>query len=168
MVVQINLIYRPDIVQETASGSLFSTMARSKQQCSQIRRILRPSATAPEWSGHRPVASHSGARKLRPSLTRHLTTPKGQRHNTQNEKEIRRLRDTDKPAIPKGPFDRMVRELTRDLLVDLKWSTNAMAALHEASEDHIVTVMGHANEAARSNGRKTITKKDFELVKDLA
>lgn len=82
-------------------------------------------------------------------------------------KLTKRLRDP--RDIRKLSFQRVVRDLTcaASKRKDLRFGGDALLALHEAAERHIVNFMAKVNHAATHCGRVTIQLKDVELVKIL-
>ncbi len=72
-----------------------------------------------------------------------------------------------KPCIRKRPFRRLVRELSQDLLSDVRWQAGALAALQEASEAYLVHLFEDSQLLAIAAGRVTLQTKDLDLARRL-
>ena len=79
-------------------------------------------------------------------------------------KEIRKYQKSTHLLIRKLPFQRLVREISQDLKTDLRWQSNAIFALQEASEAMLVHLFEDANLCAIHAKRVTIMKKDMQLA----
>jgi histone H3 len=82
-------------------------------------------------------------------------------------REIRKYQKSTEPIIPRAPFQRLIKEIAHDLQGDLRFQKNAVDALREAAEMHIVRMFEKANLAAIHAKRITIMQKDVELVRKL-
>ena len=80
--------------------------------------------------------------------------------------EIRELRKETKLLIPKLPFLRLVKEVTKDVSHkdDLRWQAEAIMALQESSKFYIIGRILDANLCAIHSERVTIMPKDFHLT----
>lgn len=52
--------------------------------------------------------------------------------------EIKKYQKSTKPLLPKAPFDRLVREVCQDVKAALAFRKDALLALQEAAEAHLV------------------------------
>ncbi|XP_077217494.1 uncharacterized protein LOC143851880 [Tasmannia lanceolata] len=101
----------------------------------------------------------SGRRKTR----RHRYRP-----GTKALQEIRKFQKSWKLLIPGAPFIRCVRELTGFFSREVnRWTAEALVALQEAAEAHLVNLFEDAMICAIHAKRVTIMKKDFELARRL-
>lgn len=66
--------------------------------------------------------------------------------------------------IPKQSFQKLVREIAQDIKSDLRFEVQAIAALQEAAESHLVAVFQDANIGAIHNGRETVRLKDMRFA----
>jgi histone H3/H4 len=66
-------------------------------------------------------------------------------------REIRRYQKSTELLIPKLPFSRLVREITQEISVSLRFQSGAMEALQEAAEAYLV------NEFERKSNFTTTT-----------
>ncbi|CAD6908651.1 unnamed protein product [Tilletia controversa] len=82
-------------------------------------------------------------------------------------REIRKYQKTTELCIRKLPFQRLVREISQDIKTDLRFQSGAIAALQEASEAYLVSVLSDANLAAIHAKRVTIKPKDLALARRL-
>jgi histone H3 len=84
-------------------------------------------------------------------------------------REIRRFQKTTELLIWKAPFQRLVREITQDMIKnkDLRFQSLAVLALHEASEAYMVGMFEDTNLAALHAKRVTIMPRDMILARRL-
>ena len=74
----------------------------------------------------------------------------------------------------KGPFSKLVREITQDVtnppshLNNINWLTaTSMLVYQEASEDHLIHVLEDTNLCAIHTKRVTIMPKDMQLARSI-
>ena len=67
--------------------------------------------------------------------------------------------------IPKLPFQRLVREIACEINPHLRFQSQALIALQEASEAYIVGIMEDTNLCAIHAKRVTIMVKDLRLAR---
>ena len=65
----------------------------------------------------------------------------------------------------KGPFQRLVREITDEFHQGLRFQSNALLALQEASEAYMITLFEDCNLCALHAKRVTIMPKDMALAR---
>ena len=92
------------------------------------------------------------------------------RPGTRSLMEIRKYQKTTDLLIRKAPFARLVREICLDTAVcswgaEIRWQSNAIMALQEASEAYLVKLFEDSNLAAIHAHRVTIQPKDIHLVR---
>ena len=80
-------------------------------------------------------------------------------------REIRKYQKTTELLIRKLPFQRLVREITQDFKTDLRWQSQAVLALQEASEAYLVGLFEDTNLCAIHAKRVTIMPKDIQLAR---
>ncbi|KAG5683702.1 putative histone H3-like 3 [Polypedilum vanderplanki] len=80
-------------------------------------------------------------------------------------KEIRKLQNSTKIAIPRVVFARAVKEILQDSKENFKIQAQALIALQEAAEDYIVNHFEMMNLAAIHAKRVTVMQNDSKLVK---
>ena len=94
--------------------------------------------------------------------------PRRYRPGTVALREIRRYQKTQELLIRRAPFGRLVRELTEDTKAKVtRWTSDAIAALQEASEAYTTTLFEDSNLVAIHAKRVTCMPKDFQLIKAL-
>ncbi|TKR63595.1 hypothetical protein L596_027405 [Steinernema carpocapsae] len=81
--------------------------------------------------------------------------------------EIKTLMNHSRLLIPRASFGRLVRELSQRFARDLRFKMDALAALQEAAEAHLVCIFEDANLCAIHAKRVTIMPKDLHLVRRL-
>lgn len=80
-------------------------------------------------------------------------------------KEIKRLQKSTALQIPKTSFQRVVREISNDFKEDLRWQTQAVMALQDAAESHLVGTFEDSMLAGIHAKRVTLFPKDMQLVR---
>ena len=96
---------------------------------------------------------------------RGVTKPHRYRLGTVALREIRTYQKSTELLIQKGPFSRLVREITNDFKSDARWSSEALAAIQEATEAYAVGLLEDTNLAAIHAKRVTIMPKDMQLAR---
>ena len=81
--------------------------------------------------------------------------------------EIRKYQRSTRLLLRKLPFQRLVRELGCDFMTDLRFSSDAVCALQEATEAYLVGLFEDTNLCAIHAKRVTIEPKDFQLARRL-
>ena len=82
-------------------------------------------------------------------------------------RNIRKYQRSTELLIRKLPFQRLVREITRVIKPDLRFQTNALHALQEASEAHLVRMFEDANRCAMHAHRVTLMVRDIKLARKI-
>ena len=80
-------------------------------------------------------------------------------------REIRKLQKSTELRIRKLPFQRLVREIAQDYKSDLRFQSQAVLALQEASEAYLVGLFEDTNLCAIHAKRVTIMPKDMQLAR---
>ena len=80
-------------------------------------------------------------------------------------REVRKYQKSIKNVLPRAPFQRLVRSIVSDMDHELRFQSQALAALQEASEAYIVGIFEDTNLCAIHAMRKTIMKKDMDLAR---
>ncbi|DBA86025.1 hypothetical protein WJX77_004288 [Trebouxia sp. C0004] len=130
--------------------------------------MVRTKQTARKSSNHfatgRPLAKNPKiVRKTAPStlgIKRTRTRP-----GASALKEIRKFQKSTELLIRRAPFQRLVREMTRDFQTDFRWQVRAVEALQEAAEAYLVGLLEDSNLCAIHAKRVTIMPKDMQLAK---
>lgn len=78
---------------------------------------------------------------------------------------IRKYQKSTELLLRKLPFIRLIREIAQDFKGDLRFNSNALAALQEASEHYMIKLFEDANLCAIHAKRVTIFPKDIELAR---
>ena len=85
-------------------------------------------------------------------------------------REIRKMQKNTNPLIPKKRFVSLVRELAEDvssLPGTIRFTADALNALQEAAEAHVISVFQKANIVAIHSGRTTIMPMDMSIATQL-
>ncbi|CEL95735.1 unnamed protein product [Vitrella brassicaformis CCMP3155] len=80
-------------------------------------------------------------------------------------REIRKHQKSTELLLRKLPFQRLVKELAQDFKTDLRFQSQAVLALQEASEAHMVGLLEDSNLCAIHAKRVTVMPKDIQLAK---
>merc|ERR1719361_1528764 len=67
--------------------------------------------------------------------------------------------------LPRAPFQRLVRKITMDMDHNLRFQSQALQALQEASEAYVVGLFEDTNLCAIHAKRVTVQKKDMDLAR---
>ena len=81
------------------------------------------------------------------------------------QKEIKMRQNTYNLLLRKLPFQRLVREITQDYNTELRYQSNAIMALQEASEAFLVRVFQTCVLIVANAKRVTVMPKDIILTK---
>jgi histone H3 len=80
-------------------------------------------------------------------------------------REIRKYQKNTELLIKKLPFQRLVRELAQEYMTDIRFHSNAILALQEASEAYLVDLFEDANLCCLHAKRVTLSVKDIQLAR---
>ena len=80
-------------------------------------------------------------------------------------REVKKYQKSIANLLPRAPFQRLVRNICSDLDHELRFQSQALAALQEATEAYIVGVFEDTNLCAIHAKRMTIQKKDMDLAR---
>ncbi|KAK4198169.1 putative histone H3-like centromeric protein CSE4 [Triangularia verruculosa] len=127
----------------------------------------------PKRAGRRPGRPSGGGQRNRPSNVQPGDpVPQGRkrryRPGTLALKEIRRYQSNTDLLLLKLPFARLVREIAvncRPMNDELRWQSQAIQALQEASEAFLVHLFEDTNLLAIHAKRVTIMQKDLQLAR---
>ena len=129
-------------------------MARTKQTA---RKQTTPAGKAP-----RKQIGSKAARKSAP-IQGGIKKPHRYRPGTVALREIRKFQKSTDLLIRKLPFQRVVREIAQQFKSDLRFQSQAVLALQEASEAYLVGLFEDTNLCAIHAKRVTIFPKDMQL-----
>lgn len=83
--------------------------------------------------------------------------------------EIRKYQRTTNLLLRKLPFSRLVREILREYFArpgyEFRWQVQAMLALQEAAEAHLIGLFEDANLCAIHAKRVTLMRRDMQLAR---
>ena len=80
-------------------------------------------------------------------------------------REVKKYQKSIKNVLLRAPFQRLCRQICSDMDHELRWQSQALAALQEASEAYIVGLFEDTNLCAIHAMRKTVMKKDMDLAR---
>ena len=99
------------------------------------------------------------------------TVPTRRRKKKASKNAIKEIKNEQKKTtliIPKAPIHRLITEIAKNYKADLRFKSEAYAALHAAAETHLIDVLSRANKCAIHDKRETIQSKDMHLALDLS
>ena len=131
-------------------------MVRAKQTA---RKHVISSAKSP-----RRFLGNKTARKSAP-IARNLKKPHRFRPGTVALREIRKYQKSTELLIRKLPFQRLVREISQNYKSELRFQSQAVLALQEATEAFLVGLFEDTNLCAIHAKRVTIMPKDMQLAR---
>ena len=104
------------------------------------------------------------ARKTSPINT-NVKKPHRYKPGTVALREIRKFQKSTELLIRKLPFQRVVREIAQNYKSDLRFQSQAVLALQEATEAYLVGLFEDTNLCAIHAKRVTIMPKDMQLAR---
>lgn len=90
---------------------------------------------------------------------------KGFKPGTVTLREVKRYQKTVNMLLPRAPFQRLVKEITERMDHKLRFQSQALQALQEATEAYIVGLFEDTNLCAIHAKRVTVQKKDMHLAR---
>ena len=104
------------------------------------------------------------ARKSAPA-TGGVKKPHRYRPGTVALRQIKKAQKGTNMLLRKAPFQRLVRELANNYKEGLRFAGSAVAALQEATESFVVSLLSDTNLCAIHAKRVTIMPKDIQLAR---
>jgi histone H3 len=98
--------------------------------------------------------------------SRSASAPSRRRHRPGSRviSEIKRLQRDTNLLIPKLPFGRVVRDIVREVVGELRFASEALEALQSTVEAYLVGLFEDANLCAMHARRVTIMPRDMRLA----
>ena len=143
----------------SAARSLAPWPRRSRLIAPFARFALPPAISRLPLRAPRKQLATKAARKNAPSAAAGVKKPHRYRPGTVALREIRKYQASTGLLIRKLPFQRVVRELAHEFKTALRFQSNALLALQEASEAYLVGLFEDANLCAIHAKRVTIMPK---------
>ena len=112
----------------------------------------------------RKAIASKAARKSAP-IEMSIKKPRRFRPGTVALREIRKFQKSTELLIRKLPFQRVVREIATEFKAELRFQSQAILALQEATEAYIVSLFEDTNLCAIHAKRVTIMPKDMQLAR---
>jgi histone H3 len=135
---------------------------------SPLVQMARTKQTARKSTGGkapRKQLATKAARKNAPTGPASVKRPHRYRPGTVALREIRAMQKGTDLLIRKMPFQRLVREIAENYKADLRFQSQAILALQEASEAYLVSLFEDTNLCAIHAKRVTIMPKDIQLAR---
>ena len=82
-------------------------------------------------------------------------------------REIRKYQKGTELLLRKAPFQRLVRELASNYKDGLRFQSSAVAAIQEATESYVVSLLSDTNLCAVHSRRGTVMPRDLHLARRL-
>lgn len=134
-------------------------MARTKQTA--LKNVGGKSAKK-TFSSKKRISEHSAIKNENGVV---IKKPHRFRPGTVALREIKKYQKSTELLIRKLPFQRLVREIAADFKLDLRFQSNAIAALQEAAETYLVGLFEDSNLCAIHAKRCTVMAKDIQLAR---
>jgi histone H3 len=129
-------------------------MGRSKETSRSAKKVSKSSGKKAVKSASAGAASgQKKSRRFRPG--------------TVALRQIRKLQKSTDLLLRKAPFQRLVREVATSQKEGLRWAASAVAAVQEATESHLVSLLSDANLCALHGRRVTVFPRDLSLARRL-
>jgi histone H3 len=129
--------------------------------------MARTKQTARKQTGTKAPRKQLGNKAARKSapVSGGVKKPHRYRPGTVALREIRKFQKSTDLLIRKLPFQRLVREIATEYKSDLRFQSQAVLALQEASEAYLVGLFEDTNLCAIHAKRVTIMPKDIQLAR---
>ena len=82
-------------------------------------------------------------------------------------RQVKKLQKSTELLIAKAPFSRLVREIAEGHKAGLRFASSALAAIQEATEAFVISLLSDANLTALHANRVTALPRDLQLVRRL-
>lgn len=127
----------------------------------------RVKKTAHKNTGGKSLQTIKNIRKavLNAADSQGITKKRRYRPGTKALRDIRKYQKSTDLLIRKAPFRRLVQEIAQDFKLDLRFQSEAILALQEASEAYLVGIFEEANLCAIHAKRVTVFPKDITLTR---
>ena len=137
--------------------AIWTAMARPKRV---PRRLSRGADRASQGEG----ASGQGEEA---ASSRPLSQARNRRYEAHScvLRELRRIERHMQPAIPRLPFQRLVREICEQWSPNIRWTASGLLCLQEVAEDWLVAFFEDSYLLAAHAHRLTIFPRDFEVLR---
>lgn len=129
--------------------------------------MARTKQTARKQTGTKAPRKQLGNKAARKSapVTGGVKKPHRYKPGTVALREIRKFQKSTELLIRKLPFQRLVKEIATEFKSDLRFQSQAVLALQEASEAYLVGLFEDTNLCAIHAKRVTIMPKDIQLAR---
>ena len=133
--------------------------------------MVRTKQTARKITGLKPPRKNLGKRTARKIAAGAISTktavkiPHRVKPGIVALREIRRFQNSTDLLIQKLPFQRLVKEIAHDYRADLRFQSQAILALQEATEVYMVSLFENTNLCTIHAKRVTIMPKDIQLAR---
>ena len=82
-------------------------------------------------------------------------------------RQVKALQKSTEMLIARAPFSRLVREIAESHKAGLRFQSSAVAAIQEATEAFVISLLSDANLTALHANRVTALPRDLQLVRRL-
>lgn len=131
--------------------------------------MARTKQTARKTTGgkapRKSLSAKATPRKTTLAISGGVKKPHRYRPGTVALREIRRYQKSTELLIRKLPFQRLVKEIAQEFRADLRFQSNALMALQEATEAYLVSLFEDTNLCAIHAKRVTIMPRDIHLAR---
>ena len=140
----------------TPSFALDETLGKQFESMARVQGTARKAPKAAKVGKKQAAKSASGVKKTR-----------RYRPGTVALRQIKKAQKGTNMLLRKAPFQRLVRELANNYKEGLRFAGSAVAALQEATESFVVSLLSDTNLCAIHAKRVTIMPRDLHLARRL-
>ena len=155
----------PDVATNSSSYDVRSTYPASPKQLRVNVASLELPSRESHQSAHPSKIGPKGKGKGKLSAVQKPVKKRMLKPGMLALKEIRKLQQQTEYIIPRLPFQRLVREIARTASADIRFSSQGLVALQEASECYLTGLFEDAYLCAIHAKRVTLMAKDIQLAR---
>ena len=155
----------PKIIKSARAHSSFQSTNKKNNRTTMARTKQTARKSTGGKAPRKQLASKAARKSAKQPSTGGLKKPHRYKPGTVALREIRKYQKSTELLIRKLPFQRLVREIAQDYKSDLRFQSNAVLALQEASEAYLVSLFEDTNLCAIHAKRVTIMPKDMSLAR---
>ncbi|KAG9452072.1 hypothetical protein H6P81_004976 [Aristolochia fimbriata] len=143
-----------------------STSAAAQIATPRSRAHLRASGISSQRDSSSATARNATTKSGQAQAREGAPKPRRFKPGTVALREIRKYQKTTVLLVPHAPFVRIVKEITFSIsLTVTRWTAEALLALQEAAEAHLIHLFEESMLCAIHAKRVTLMRKDFELAR---
>lgn len=147
------------------AGKTPRILEKQYKQLKNIERTFTEFVSKTQPRQKKPIQKVGKRQMLKPVPLQLKPSRRSNSSGTGALREIRKYQNSTELLLRGIPFARLVREISQDLGCSFRWQKDAIHALQEAAEAHLIRVFEDCQRCAVHANRVTVMKSDFALVK---